>query len=381
MKQPTNRDDVGTAVARRLPAEWKRHGATWLGWPPPLNRDWPGKLQAAEWAFAEIARKLTPGETVRMLVADRRHAAKARRMLAAAGADLSCVEMIPCPTDRNWTRDMGPMFVRGSKGEWAVLEGHFNGWGWHCGAHGRDRLVARRMARRLGLPLVAVLAAERPGEPPSRRVVLEGGAVDVNGQGTLVTTEECLLDQRRQARNPGLGREATERALRDYLGAINVLWLGRGIAGDDTHGHVDDLCRFVDARTLVLAQEPDAREANHRPLAENRERLEDARLENGSRPEVVALPMPAPLFFGGRRLPASYANFYIANAAVLVPTFNDPKDRLALGILGELFHDRPVVGIHAVDLVLGRGSIHCLTQQEPEGVRAKKAGQRSRSAR
>ncbi|MCA1581451.1 MAG: agmatine deiminase family protein, partial [Acidobacteria bacterium] len=197
-----------------------------------------------------------------------------------------------------------------------------------------------------------------------REVVLEGGAIEVNGRGTLISTEECLLDPAVQVRNPGLDREGYERIFRDTLGVRHVIWLGRGIAGDDTHGHVDDLCRFTGPRTLVLCREENPADENHPALEENRERLEGARLEDGSRPEVVFLPMPAPVVFDGRRLPASYANFYISDAAVLVPTFNDPNDRIAQGILAELF-DRPVVGIHAVDLVWGLGTIHCLTRQQP----------------
>jgi agmatine deiminase len=196
-------------------------------------------------------------------------------------------------------------------------------------------------------------------------VVLEGGSIDVNGRGTLLTTEECLLDPAVQVRNPGLGRERLEAVLADALGATHVVWLGRGIAGDDTHGHVDDVCRFVSPRRIVLCREDNPADANYRPLEECRERLQEARLEDGSRPEVVALPTPRPLVFDQMRLPASYANFYIANAAVLVPTFNDPADRPALGTLAELFPDRPVVGIHAVDLVWGLGTLHCLTQQQP----------------
>jgi agmatine deiminase len=214
----------------------------------------------------------------------------------------------------------------------------------------------------LRVPLVDVRAKGAP-------VVLEGGSIDVNGRGSLITTEECLLDPEVQVRNPGLGRADLEAVFRDYLGATNVMWLGKGIAGDDTHGHVDDLCRFVGARTVVLCRENNPHDPNHRPLEENRERLQGMRLEDGSRPEVVDLPMPAPLLFDGRRLPASYANFYVANAAVLVPTFNDPADRTALGILAELFRDRPVVGIHAVELVWGLGTLHCLTQQEPARAR------------
>jgi agmatine deiminase len=196
--------------------------------------------------------------------------------------------------------------------------------------------------------------------------VLEGGGIEVNGRGSLLTTEECYLHPTIQVRNPGLTRTEYDKAFREYLGVKNPLWLLKGPAGDDTHGHVDDICRFVNRRTLVLIRETNPHDINYKPLAENWERVRDFRLEDDSRPEIVPLPMPAPLCFGGRRLPASYANFYIANACVIVPTFNDPNDRIALGILGELFRDRPVVGIHAVDLVLGSGSLHCLTQQQPE---------------
>src|SRR5436190_531669 len=219
---------------------------------------------------------------------------------------------------------------------------------------------AHEGAARRALPLLPARAG-RGG----RDVVLEGGSIDVNGRGSLLTTEECLLDPAVQVRNPGLSRSELEAVLRDYVGATNVLWLGKGIAGDDTHGHVDDVCRFVNPGTVVLCRESDPQDANYRPLAENRERLEGMRLEDGSKIAVVDLPMPAPLHFEGQRLPASYANFYSANAAVLVPTFNDPNDRVALGILAELIRDRPVVGVHAVDLVWGLGTIHCLTQQEP----------------
>jgi agmatine deiminase len=194
---------------------------------------------------------------------------------------------------------------------------------------------------------------------------VEGGGIEVNGRGTLLATEECYLDPKIQVRNPGLGRREIEATLKSYLGASNVFWLARGPKGDDTHGHIDDICRFVNATTVVLVRENNRRDTNFRPLAENWERIQDLRLEDGARPDIIELPMPAPLHFDGVRLPASYANFYICNAAVMVPTFNDPKDRVALGILGELFRDRPVVGIHAVDLVWGFGSLHCLTQQQP----------------
>jgi agmatine deiminase len=339
-----------------MPAEWEPHEATWLGW-PHTKSDWPGRFAPIPWAYGEIVRKLAPGERVR-IIAGGADEARARRILRRVGVESARIEFFRFPTDRGWTRDFGPIFVRREeRGDVAIARFRFNGWAKYPDWRKDDR-VPERAARALRLPLVDVRANGRP-------VVLEGGSIDVNGRGSLLTTEECLLDPEVQVRNPGLGRADLEAVFRDYLGAPNVMWLGKGIAGDDTHGHVDDLCRFVGARTLVLCREKDPGDANYRALEENRERLQGMRLEDGSRPEVIDLPMPAPLFFDGRRLPASYANFYVANAAVLVPTFNDPADRTALGILGELVRDRPVVGIHAVELVWGLGTLHCLTQQQP----------------
>ncbi|HVR71950.1 MAG TPA: agmatine deiminase family protein [Vicinamibacteria bacterium] len=344
-----------------MPAEWEHHEATWLAWPHRLS-DWPGKFAAIPWVYTEIVRKLAPGEIVRIIARTARHEARARRLLARANVDLSRVEFFRFPLDRGWTRDFGPIFVKKDgagrrRGTVAIARFRFNAWAKYPD-FARDDKVPERVARALGLPL---RLARHDGRP----VVLEGGSIDVNGRGTLITTEECLLDPVVQVRNPGLAREGLEAVLGEALGAPNVVWLGRGIAGDDTHGHVDDVCRFVSPSRLVLCREDDPADANYRPLEECRERLRDARLEDGSRPEVVDLPMPRPLVFGGMRLPASYANFYVANAAVLVPTFNDPADRQALGTLAELFPDRPVVGIHAVDLVWGLGTLHCLTQQQP----------------
>ncbi|HEX6738722.1 MAG TPA: agmatine deiminase family protein [Vicinamibacteria bacterium] len=341
-----------------MPAEWEPHEATWLGWPHRLS-DWPRKFAPIPWVYAEIVRKLAPGERLRILVQSAAHEAGARRILARAGVDLGRLDFFRFPTDRGWTRDFGPIFVRrdAPRREVAIARFHFNAWAKYPDWKKDDR-VPERAARALGLRLRPVSAGGRP-------VVLEGGSIDVNGRGTLITTEECLLDPVVQVRNPGLSRADLEAVLGEALGITRVWWLGKGIAGDDTHGHVDDLCRFVNPRTVVLARESDARDANYRPLEENRERLQGLRLEDGSKPEVVALPMPAPLVHDGLRLPASYANFYIGNAAVLVPTFNDPADRVALGTLAELFPDRPVVGIHAVDLVWGLGTLHCLTQQQP----------------
>jgi agmatine deiminase len=252
------------------------------------------------------------------------------------------------------------MFVKNSETrETAVVKFKFNAWAkypdWQL-----DDQVAVKFAKRAERQIFKV---KYKGED----VVLEGGAIDLNGEGTILTTEECLLDYKVQTRNPHLTRADYEQVFRENLGATNTLWLNKGIVGDDTHGHIDDFCRFVAKNTIVLAEEKNSADVNHKILEENRERLADFRLENGAKPELVRLPMPAPLTFAGVRLPASYANFYIANEAVLVPTFNDPADRSALGILAELFPARHVIGIHAVDLVWGLGTLHCLSQQEPAG--------------
>lgn len=341
----------------RMPSEWARHEATWLAW-PHSEAEWPGKVGVVEWAFGEMIRRIAPGETVRLCAAPALFR-RARAVLEKARVDLRRVEFLPFPTNRGWMRDTGPMFVTrgGARKESAIVHFHFNAWARYADWR-RDRRLPDRAAALLGQRL---FRAARRG----RDFVLEGGSVDVNGRGSVLTTEECLLDQRTQVRNPGLGRRDVEDALRDFLGVRNVLWLGGGIVGDDTHGHVDDICRFVNPTTVVLCQEKNLRDANYRALAENRERLTGMRLESGSKINVVPLPMPSPLFFGERRLPASYANFYISNETVIVPTFNDPNDRVALGILADLFRGRTVIGIHAVDLVLGRGALHCLTQQQP----------------
>ena len=343
------------ALGYRMPAEWEPHAGTWLAWPRERS-DWPGKFETIPWVYAEVVRHLAAGERVRILVDDARMARSARTVLRHTGVDLRRLRFLRVPTDRSWTRDSCPLFVRRDDGDIALVHWRFNGWAKYRN-HRRDAVVGRAVARAL---------RRHRWEPDvaGRRVVLEGGAIDVNGRGTLLATEECLLS-RRQARNPGVTRAELERVLGAYLGVRKVLWLGRGIAGDDTHGHVDDLARFVDARTVVIAQEDDPADPNYEPLRENRARLERMTDQDGRRLRVVALPMPAPLVFAGQRLPASYANFYVANAAVLVPTFNDARDREALAILADLFPSRPVVGIHAGDLVLGLGTLHCMTQQEP----------------
>lgn len=342
-------------TACRLPAEWEPHRSTILCW-PHQKEDWPGKFMPIPWVYVEIVRQIVPSERVRIIVQSEGHGSRAKRQLQRAQVDLAQVEFITARTDRGWMRDSSPAFVKRGK-ETVAVRFRFNGWAKYANHH-HDQEIPATLAKALGLRL---LAAEHNNLP----LVLEGGAIDSNGRGTLLTTEECLLDETTQVRNPGLGKEGYEAAFRQYLGITKVIWLGKGILGDDTHGHVDDLCRFVNPNTVVLCQEGDPADANFLPLAENRKRLDEARLADGSRLTVVELPMPRPLYFENLRLPASYANFYIANQAVLVPTFNDPHDRIALNTLQGLFPDRPVVGIHAVDLVWGLGTIHCLSHEEP----------------
>ena len=282
-----------------MPAEWETHEATWLGWPRHVH-DWPGKMEAIAWFYGELVRKLASGEMVRILVNSAADARCARDVLTAVGVKPKHYELIACPLNRGWLRDSGPIFLRkgGARPEIAISRFHFNAWAlfrdWQ-----KDNAIAEFIARRQRVPVF-------PARHGTRPIVLEGGAVDVNGRGTLLTTEQCLLDQTTQARNPGLGKAELEQVLRDYLGVIQIIWLNRGIAGrDDTHGHVDDICRFVRAGTVVLCEEKYRGDENYRRLGENRERLEGARLENGSRLEIIPLPMPEPLYFRGVRLPAT----------------------------------------------------------------------------
>jgi agmatine deiminase len=327
-----------------MPAEWEPHEATWIAWPHE-ETDWPGKFEAIPWMYGEIVRHLSRVEKVRILVAGDEMEASSRTVLTDCGAALDNIEYFHLPTNRSWTRDYCPIFV-GRTGEIAVTNWIFNGWAkydnWEF-----DNAVPADIARILGM---------RQFETG---IVLEGGSIDVNGAGALLTTEECLLSPV-QARNPNLSREQIESALGDYLGVDRVLWLKNGIAGDDTHGHVDDLARFVNSETIVTVLEEDPYELNFGPTQEN---VEILRALGAYR--VVTLPMPEPVYFAGQRLPASYANFYIANGTVLVPTFNDRNDRIALNILSEMFPDRTVVGIGCTDLVLGLGALHCMTQQQP----------------
>lgn len=343
------------ALGYRMPAEWEPHEATWIAWPHERS-DWPGKFAPIPWVYAECVRYLSRAEKVRILVKNELAEQAARRVLEKSGVRMEAVEFLRCPTNRSWTRDYGPLFVRNHLGQVAITHWRFNGWA-RYGDYLMDGAVPALLRRRLRMPYFQ----PRVGR---RRVVLEGGAIDVNGRGALLATEECLLSPI-QARNPGLSRQELESVLGDYLGVRQVLWLKRGIEGDDTHGHIDDIARFVSEATVVAASERDRNDANFAPLNENLRLLRRMTDESGRKLEVVKLPMPRPRYFGRQRLPASYANFYIANGMVLVPVFNDPADREALNIMASLFRDREVVPIYSGDLVLGLGALHCMTQQQP----------------
>jgi len=344
----------------RMPAEWEPHEATWLAW-PHNPEDWPGKFQPIPWVYAEIVRLLSGRERVYILAENEKAKQRATSILERAGANLDQVTFLLWPTDRSWVRDTGPIFVRNAEGRVGLTNWHFNGWAKYPNCRLDDQIPSR-VTELLGVREWQPFIQREDGT--KYRLVLEGGSIDTNGQGILLTTEECLLSEVQQ-RNPGVGREQLEQAFHDYLGIDRVLWLNRGIAGDDTHGHVDDISRFVAPTTILTAVEPNTSDANHAPLAENLARLKTARTIDGRQFELIELPMPQAVAFCGQRLPASYANFYIANGLVLVPTFHDPNDRVALNILAEVFSDREVIGIHAVDLVWGLGTLHCMTQQQP----------------
>jgi len=338
-----------------LLAEWEKHDATWIGW--PFNKsDWPGKFSPIPWVYAEMVKYISRGEIVRIFVHSNDEKRKAEKVLKSVDVKLDNVEFFIKKTDRGWLRDSGPMFVTDGN-EIITLDFKFNAWAKYDD-YKLDDKIPQFISNNLNLKSIF---AEYNG----RQVVLEGGSIDCNGRGTLITTEECLLDEKVQVRNPGFTKQDYFEVFRKYLGILNVIWLGKGIAGDDTHGHVDDLCRFVNQNTVVLVQEENSSDENYRILKENKERLQNITLLNSEKLNVVDLPMPSPVIFKGQRLPASYANFYISNYAVLVPTFNDPNDRIALGILSELFTDRKVIGIHSIDLVWGLGTLHCLTKEQP----------------
>jgi agmatine deiminase len=338
-----------------MPAEWELHEATWLGWPHEKT-DWPGKFPAIPWAYAEIVRHLARVERVFLLVQSRTEQTAVRSILKQSGVNLDAVEFFVVPTDRGWMRDSGPICVTNASHEVAYTHWQFNGWAKYSN-HKKDAVAVTRANKKL---------KRRTWQPrhKGRRVTLEGGSIDVNGRGSLLTTEECLLSTT-QERNPTFTRDDYTQIFRNYLGATHILWLRNGIAGDDTHGHVDDLARFVNPTTIVTVVEENPSDSNYNALRENLAILKAAKDTDGRAFRVETLPMPAPIYFDGQRLPASYANFYIANRLVIVPTFNDANDRVALNTLAGLFSGREVVGVACRDLVLGLGTLHCLTQQQP----------------
>ena len=373
-KSPKKLSQTPAALGYRMPAEWEPHEATWIAW--PHNRsDWPGKFEAIPWIYAEIIRHLARVERVNILVNDEAAEAKAREVLVRShvlpekactpGKPAGNLRFLRIPTNRAWTRDFGPIFVRrdsrkGGLPPVAATLWRFNAWAkysdWKL-----DTLAGAEIATSLGIP---TWQPELRHNGELQRIVLEGGSIDVNGRGTLITTEECLLSEVQQ-RNPGVSRAHLEELFADYFGIEKVIWLERGIVGDDTHGHVDDITRFVGPRTVVTAYEPDPDDPNHEPLRENFRWLKKSTDQSGKSLKVLKLPMPKPVLFEKQRLPASYANFYIANKLVLVPVFGDANDRLALDVLAEAFPEREIVGIYCRDFVWGLGALHCMTQHQP----------------
>ena len=326
-----------------MPAEWEKHEAVWLAW-PHRKQDWPGKFAPIPWVFVEIIRNIAKSERVRLIVKNSNAKIEAKSFLKRAEVDLNRIDFYVIPNNRGWLRDAGPIFIINAQGK-GITNWNFNGWAKYPN-HKLDDKIPIEVNKLFKLPDF------KPG------IVLEGGAIDVNGKGTLITTEECLLSKVQQ-RNKNLKREDYERIFGEYLGVKNVIWLDKGIIGDDTHGHVDDITRFVSVDTVITCIEKNKKDDNHEILKENLRRLKKTKFN------IVELPMPKPVLFEGQRLPASYANFLITNSAVLVPVFNDSNDLPALKILETVFKKREIIPIYSRDLVWGLGTIHCLTQQEP----------------
>ncbi|MGF1555944.1 agmatine deiminase family protein [Paucihalobacter sp.] len=340
---------------RRLPAEWEQQQGLLLCFPHNGN-DWPGKYGAIQWAFVEFIKKVAQVETVFLMLADEKLKSKVHEMLEMAHVKVENVSYIIHKTNRSWMRDSGPIIVKnGSKRE--ALNFNFNGWAKYNN-YQLDKHVPLKVAHHLNIPLTQAVYKGNP-------VILEGGAIDVNGKGTLITSEECLLHPTIQVRNKNFTKADYEAVFKKYLGVTNVIWIGVGIVGDDTHGHIDDLCRFVNEDTIITVVEQNEKSLNYKALQDNLQRLKTAVLENGKKPNIVELPMPEKLDFDGLTIPASYANFIILNKCVLVPTFNDDNDRIALNIIADCFPDRKIIGISAIDLIWGFGTLHCLSQQIP----------------
>lgn len=340
----------------RFPAEWEQQQAVLLCFPHNGN-DWPGKYGAIQWAFVEFIKKVADVEQVILLVASEQLKTNVLEKLEMADVKTKNVSFIIQKTNRSWMRDSGPIIVKKGS-ERKALNFNFNGWAKYNN-YKLDKQVPEKIASFLNIPLDQVIYKGKP-------VVLEGGAIDVNGKGTLITTEECLLDPKIQVRNEGFTKADYEAIFKEHLGITNTIWLGDGVEGDDTHGHVDDLARFVNEDTIITVVETDTNNPNYKPLQDNLQRLKNAKLENGKKPNIVTLPMPNRLNFDGISLPASYANFLIINSVVLVPTFNDERDREALNSIADCFPDRKIIGISAIDFIWGFGTLHCLSQQIPQ---------------
>ncbi|MBN8704916.1 MAG: agmatine deiminase family protein [Bacteroidetes bacterium] len=340
------------SLGYRFPAEWERHSATWLSW-PHKEASWPGKIDTIYPVYADFIKILATGERVCINVADDAMKNHALKYLSANGTDLSKVEFYPFPTNDAWCRDHGPAFlVNPSAPEpKIVIDWDYNAWGDKYPPYDLDDIIPTLIGRKFGYPVF------KPG------IVMEGGSVEFNGKGTLLTTSACLLNPNR---NPHLNQDEIEGFLRDYYAVDHILWLGDGIVGDDTDGHIDDLTRFVNHDTVVTVIESNKKDENYDILQDNLKELNKMRLESGKQMNVVELPMPDSIIFEDQRLPASYANFYIANSAVIVPTYRCKQDDQALDILSSVFKDRKVIGLDSVDIIWGLGSFHCLSQQEPE---------------
>jgi agmatine deiminase len=335
-----------------MPAEWTAHSGTWISWPD--NREtWPTQLESVRDVWIQMIALLAPHERVYVLVNDERSERQVRARLKIARAVTDNVTLLKIPTIDVWMRDYGPTFVTRSAPEnpLAFNDWIFNGWGRKYPSYELDERVARELASFLKVPVF------------KHEIVLEGGSIEVNGAGACLTTEQCLLNPNR---NPQLTRAEIDVFLEDSLGVRHVIWLGEGIVGDDTDGHIDDIARFIDSRIVACVVETNSRDENYRFLQENYERLQNAVDQNGAKLSVVKLPCPKPVYDRGTRLPASYANFYIANEVVLVPIFDDARDVEALGVLQELFPNRKVHGLRCSDVVAGLGAIHCVTQQQPQ---------------
>ena len=333
-----------------MPAEWEPHEATWISWPQPDCNSFPESYDRVIPTFVKMAEALAESEIVRINVSGAEQEKTVRKLLRSCPPER--VEYFHIPTDEPWCRDHGPIFVKRDKSpQLAVLNFGFNAWGYKLSPFDEDNAVPPAIAKALGLPVFNF-----------EHFILEGGSIDTNGQGTLLTTESCLLNPNR---NPALDRTAIEKKLRDKLGVKKILWLGDGIEGDDTDGHVDDITRFIGPSTVVTAVEEDEHDPNFEPLQRNLDRLHTMRLADGEPLHVLTLPMPTRIMREGQRLPASYANFYIANSVVLLPVFNEHNDSWAVSALHEAFPDRRIVPIDCRELIWGLGAFHCLTQQQP----------------